>query len=272
LLDYIRRTKVAAGEAGGITQHIGAYHVETPRGVVTFLDTPGHEAFTRMRARGAKVTDIVVLVVAADDGVMPQTVEAIDHAKAANVPIVVAVNKIDKPDALPDRVKKQLADRGLVPEAWGGTTVFVDVSAKQKTNLDLLLEMICLVADVQGLKASPERTATGSVVEAKLDRGRGAVATVLVQNGTLRNGDTFIVGNSFGKVRAMFDDRGNAVDVASPSTPVEVLGLEGLPTAGDQFIVVADRDKAKTISHYREMKAREAQLANSSRVSPEGLA
>jgi translation initiation factor IF-2 len=279
LLDAIRETDVVGGEAGGITQHIGAYKVRIGKKdspafgrEITFLDTPGHEAFTRMRARGAKVTDIVVLVVAADDGVMPQTLEAIDHAKAAKVPLIVAVNKIDKPDAMPDRVKKQLADRGLLPEDWGGTTVFVDVSAKQRTNLDLLLEMICLVADVQGLKASPDRTATGSVVEAKLDRGRGAVATVLVQNGTLKTGDTFIVGNSFGKVRAMFDDRGNAVDSAPPSTPVEVLGLEGMPTAGDQFIVVADRDKAKTISHYREMKAREAQLAKSSRVSLEGLA
>jgi translation initiation factor IF-2 len=279
LLDAIRETDVVGGEAGGITQHIGAYKVRIGKKdspaygrEITFLDTPGHEAFTRMRARGAKVTDIVVLVVAADDGVMPQTLEAIDHAKAAKVPLIVAVNKIDKPDAMPDRVKKQLADRGLLPEDWGGTTVFVDVSAKQRTNLDLLLEMVCLVADVQGLKASPDRTATGSVVEAKLDRGRGAVATVLVQNGTLRTGDTFIVGNSFGKVRAMFDDRGNAVDTAPPSTPVEVLGLEGMPTAGDQFIVVADRDKAKTISHYREMKAREAQLAKSSRVSLEGLA
>jgi translation initiation factor IF-2 len=279
LLDAIRETDVAGGEAGGITQHIGAYRVRIGKKdspafgrEITFLDTPGHEAFTRMRSRGAKVTDIVVLVVAADDGVMPQSLEAIDHAKAAKVPLIVAVNKIDKPDAMPDRVKKQLADRGLLPEDWGGTTVFVDVSAKQKTNLDLLLEMICLVADVQGLKASADRAATGSVVEAKLDRGRGAVATVLVQNGTLRTGDTFIVGNSFGKVRAMFDDRGNAVDVAPPSTPVEVLGLEGMPTAGDQFIVVADRDKAKTISQYREMRAREVQLAKSSRVSLEGLA
>ena len=279
LLDAIRETDVAGGEAGGITQHIGAYRVRIGKKdspafgrEITFLDTPGHEAFTRMRSRGAKVTDIVVLVVAADDGVMPQTLEAIDHAKAAKVPLIVAVNKIDKPDAMPDRVKKQLGDRGLLPEEWGGTTVFVDVSAKQKTNLDLLLEMICLVADVQGLKASPDRAATGSVIEAKLDRGRGAVATVLVQNGTLKTGDTFIVGNSFGKVRAMFDDRGKPVDFASPSTPVEVLGLEGLPTAGDQFMVLADRDKAKTISTYREMKAREVQLAKSSRVSLEGLA
>ncbi|HUS19834.1 MAG TPA: translation initiation factor IF-2 [Terriglobales bacterium] len=279
LLDAIRETEVAAGEAGGITQHIGAYKVRINKKdspavgrEITFLDTPGHEAFTRMRARGAKVTDIVVLVVAADDGVMPQTIEAIDHATAAKVPLIVAVNKIDKPDAMPDRVKKQLADRGLMPEDWGGTTVFVDVSAKKKTNLDLLMEMICLVADIQQLKATPERAATGSVIEAKLDRGRGAVATILVQNGTLRTGDTFVVGNTFGKVRAMFDDRGKAVDEAPPSTPVEVLGLEGLPTAGDQIIVVADRDKAKEVSQYREMKAREAQLAKSSRVSLESLA
>ncbi len=279
LLDAIRETEVAAGEAGGITQHIGAYKVKIGKKdspafgrEITFLDTPGHEAFTRMRARGAKVTDIVVLVVAADDGVMPQTIEAIDHATAAKVPLIVAVNKIDKPDAMPDRVKKQLADRGLMPEDWGGTTVFVDVSAKKKTNLDLLMEMICLVADIQQLKATPDRAATGSVIEAKLDRGRGAVATILVQNGTLKTGDTFVVGNTFGKVRAMFDDRGNAVDEAPPSTPVEVLGLEGLPTAGDQIIVVADRDKAKQVSQYREMKAREAQLAKSSRVSLESLA
>ncbi len=279
LLDSIRHANVAEGEAGGITQHIGAYKVQildknSPAygREIVFLDTPGHEAFTRMRARGAKVTDIVVLVVAADDGVMPQTLEAIDHAKAANVPIIVAVNKIDKPDALPDRVKKQLADRGLMPEDWGGTTVFVDVSAKQKTNLNLLLEMICLVADLQELKANPERSATGTVLEAKLDRGRGSVATVLVEDGTLRTGDNFVVGNTFGKVRAMFDDRGSALDQAPPSTPVELLGLEGLPQAGDQFVVVADREKARGISEYREQKAREAALAKSSRVSLEGLA
>jgi translation initiation factor IF-2 len=279
LLDAIRETDVAAGEAGGITQHIGAYKVRISKPdspafgrEITFLDTPGHEAFTRMRSRGAKVTDIVVLVVAADDGVMPQTLEAIDHANAAKVPLIVAVNKIDKPEAQPDRVKKQLADRGLMPEDWGGTTVFVEVSAKKKQNLDLLLEMICLVADLQGLKANPDRVASGSVIEAKLDRGRGAVATVLVQNGTLRVGDTFIVGNTFGKVRAMFDDRGNAVQEAGPSSPVEVLGLEGLPTAGDQFLGVADRDKAKTIAQFREQKAREATLAKQSRVSLEGLA
>jgi translation initiation factor IF-2 len=279
LLDSIRSTSVAEGEAGGITQHIGAYKVrisdkDSPAygREIVFLDTPGHEAFTRMRARGAKATDIVVLVVAADDGVMPQTLEAIDHAHAAEVPIIVAVNKVDKPDAMPDRVKKQLADRGLMPEDWGGTTVFVDVSAKQKTNLNLLMEMICLVADLQELKATPERPASGVVIEAKLDRGRGPVATVLVQNGTLRTSDNFVVGNVFGKVRAMFDDRGNSIEEAPPSTPVEILGLEGLPQAGDQFIVVADRDKARGISDYREQKAREATLAKSSRVSLEGLA
>jgi len=279
LLDAIRSTNVAEGEAGGITQHIGAYKVaiqdtQSPAygRQIVFLDTPGHEAFTRMRARGAKATDIVVLVVAADDGVMPQTLEAIDHAHAAEVPIIVAVNKIDKPDALPDRVKKQLADRGLMPEAWGGTTVFVDVSAKQKTNLNLLMEMICLVADLQDLKAVPDHPATGVVLEAKLDRGRGPVATLLVQNGTLHTGDNFVVGNVYGKVRAMFDDRGNQLESAPPSTPVEILGMEGLPQSGDQFVVVADRDKARGISEYREQKAREAALAKSSRVSLEGLA
>jgi translation initiation factor IF-2 len=277
LLDAIRETNVAGGEAGGITQHIGAYKVRITKEdspafgrQIVFLDTPGHEAFTRMRARGAKVTDIVVLVVGADDGVMPQTLEAIDHANAAKVPLIVAVNKIDKPDAMPDRVKKQLADRGLMPEDWGGSTVFVDVSAKQRTNLNLLMEMICLVADLQELKANPERPGTGTVVEAKIDRGRGSVATVLVQNGTLRVGDNFIVGNIFGKVRAMFDDRGNAVEEAPPSTPIEVLGLEGLPQAGDQLLV-ADREKARQIAEYREQKAREATLAKSHKLSLEGL-
>jgi translation initiation factor IF-2 len=279
LLDAIRETDVAGGEAGGITQHIGAYKVRVTKEdspafgrQIVFLDTPGHEAFTRMRARGAKVTDIVVLVVAADDGVMPQTLEAMDHAQAAKVPIIVAVNKIDKPGALPDRVKKQLADRGLMPEDWGGSTVFVDVSAKQRTNLNLLMEMICLVADIQDLKANPEKSAAGAVVEAKIDRGRGAVATVLVQNGTLHIGDNFIVGNTFGKVRAMFDDRGQVVEEAPPSTPVEVLGLEGLPQAGDQLLVVAEREKARQVSEYREQKAREATLAKSSRLSLEGFA
>jgi translation initiation factor IF-2 len=279
LLDAIRETDVAGGEAGGITQHIGAYKVRISKPdspafgrEIVFLDTPGHEAFTRMRARGAKITDIVIIVVAADDGVMPQTVEAIDHAKAANVPIIVAVNKIDKPDAQPDRVKQQLGDRGLVPEAWGGNTVFVDVSAKKHLNLDLLLEMVCLVADLGNLKATPGRAAVGTVIEARLDRGRGAVASVLVQNGTLRTQDSFIVGNTFGKIRAMFDDRGRAIEEAGPSTPVEILGLEAMPDAGDTFLVTADRDKAKNIATYRKMKERESQLAKSSRVSLEGLA
>jgi translation initiation factor IF-2 len=279
LLDAIRTTNVAGGEAGGITQHIGAYKVKITdtnspafgREIV-FLDTPGHEAFTRMRARGAKVTDIVVLVVAADDGVMPQTLEAIDHAKAAKVPLIIAVNKIDKPDAQPDRVKKQLADRGLLPEDWGGDTIYVDVSAKKHTNLNQLMEMICLVADMKELKATPERLASGTVLEAKLDRGRGPVATVLIDNGTLHAGENFVVGNIFGKVRAMFDDRGRALEEAGPSTPVEILGLEGLPQAGDQFVVVAEREKAREIADYREAKAREAVLAKSARVSLEGLA
>jgi translation initiation factor IF-2 len=279
LLDAIRSTSVAEGEAGGITQHIGAYKVKITdtnspalgREIV-FLDTPGHEAFTRMRARGAKVTDIVVLVVAADDGVMPQTIEAIDHARAAKVPIIVAVNKIDKENAQPDRVKKQLADRGLLPEDWGGDTIFVDVSAKKHTNLNQIMEMICLVADMKELKATPERLASGTVLEAKLDRGRGPVATVLIDNGTLRAGENFVVGNIFGKVRAMFDDRGRALEEAGPSTPVEILGLEGLPQAGDQFVVVAEREKAREIADYREGKAREAVLAKTARVSLEGLA
>jgi translation initiation factor IF-2 len=281
LLDAIRETDVAAGEAGGITQHIGAYKVKFAKEgspasgrEIVFLDTPGHEAFTRMRARGAKVTDIVVVVVAADDGVMPQTLEAIDHARAAEVPIIVAVNKIDKPEANPDRVKKQLADRGLIPEEWAAGsegTVFVEVSAKKRINLDLLLEMICLVSDIKAPKATPGRKAVGSVLEAKLDRGRGAVGTILVQDGTLRLNDSFIVGNTFGKVRAMFDDRGRALEEAGPSTPVEVLGLEAIPDSGDTFLVVADRDKAKGIAQYRKMKEREAQLAKSSRMSLEGL-
>ena len=279
LLDAIRLTDVAAGEAGGITQHIGAYKVKITKPdspaygrEIVFLDTPGHEAFTRMRARGAKITDIVVIVVAADDGVMPQTIEAIDHAKAAKVPIIVAVNKIDKPDAQPDRVKQQLAERGLQPDDWGGDTPFVNVSAKQRINLDGLEEMICLQADLRDLKATPDRAAVGTVIEAKLDRGRGAVASILVQNGILRTGDSYIVGNTFGKIRAMFNDRGQPITEAGPSTPVEVLGLEGMPDAGDTFLVMADRDKAKGIAQYRKMKERESQLAKSSRASLEGLA
>ncbi len=279
LLDAIRSTDVAGGEAGGITQHIGAYkvHVQKPDSPafgreIVFLDTPGHEAFTRMRARGAKVTDIVVIVVAADDGVMPQTIEAIDHARAAKVPIIVAVNKIDKPGANPDKIMQQMAERGLQPDSWGGDTPFVQVSAKQRTNLDGLEEMICLVADTNQQKAIPERPAVGTVIEAKLDRGRGAVASILVQNGTLKTGDSYLVGNTFGKIRAMFDDRGRAIDVAGPSTPVEILGLESIPDAGDTFIVMADRDRAKEVARYRTLKEREAQLAKSSRASLEGLA
>jgi len=278
LLDAIRSTDVAGGEAGGITQHIGAYKVKITKPdspafgrEIVFLDTPGHEAFTRMRARGAKVTDIVVIVVAADDGVMPQTLEAIDHARAANVPIIVAVNKIDKPEANPQKVIQQLATRGLQPSNQGGDTEFVEVSAKKHINLDKLEEMICLVADVNEQKSQPDRPAVGTVIEAKLDRGRGAVASILVQNGTLRTGDSYIVGNTFGKIRAMFDDRGRAIIEAGPSTPVEILGLEGMPDAGDTFLVMADRDKAKGIAQYRKMKEREAQLAKSSRVSLEGL-
>jgi translation initiation factor IF-2 len=260
LLDAIRETEVAAGEAGGITQHIGAYEAHVGDRRIVFIDTPGHEAFTRMRARGAKVTDIVVLVVAADDGVMPQTEEAIAHATAANVPIVVAVNKVDKPNAQPERVKRQLADRGLMPEEWGGKTVMVEVSAKTKKNLPQLLEMICLVGDMRELKADPDAPASGTVLESRMDKGRGPVATVLVQNGTLHVGDVFIVGAVYGKVRAMFDDRGQPIKQAAPATPVEVLGLQGIPEAGDHF-QVADEAKARHIVEYRQAKQREAALA-----------
>jgi len=271
LLDAIRESNVAEREAGGITQHIGAYSVEKDGRRIVFIDTPGHEAFTRMRARGAKVTDIVVLVVAADDGVMPQTLEAIDHARAAEVPIVVAINKIDKPDAQPERIKQQLADRGLLAEEWGGDTVVVPVSARVRQNLDLLLEMILLVADIQDLKANPGRPGMGNVLEAELDRGRGPVATVLVQNGTLSVGDYFICGSVFGRVRAMYDDRGNQVRAAGPSTPVEVLGLDSLPEVGDTFQVVTDTAKAKQIVIYREAKAREQAMARTSRLTLDQL-
>ncbi len=260
LLDSIRQTEVAAGEAGGITQHIGAYEARVDGKRIVFIDTPGHEAFTRMRARGAKVTDIVVLVVGADDGVMPQTEEAIAHAKAANVPIVVAINKIDKPDAQPERVKRQLSDRGLMPEEWGGTTVMVEVSAKTKKNLDKLLELILLTGDMAELKADPDAPASGTVLESRVDKGRGPVASVLVQNGTLHVGDVFIVGAVYGKVRAMFDDRAQPIKQAGPATPVEVLGLQGVPEAGDQF-QVADEAKARHIVEYRQSKQREATLA-----------
>ncbi|MBI1896804.1 MAG: translation initiation factor IF-2 [Acidobacteria bacterium] len=271
LLDAIRNANVADREAGGITQHIGAYEVQQNGRKVVFIDTPGHEAFTRMRARGAKVTDIVVLVVAADDGVMPQTLEAIDHARAAKVPIIAAVNKIDKPDAQPERIKQQLADRGLLAEDWGGDTVMVPVSAKTQQNLDLMLEMILLVADLQNLRANPARPAIGTVLEAKLDRGRGPVATVLVQNGTLRVGDFFICGQVFGKVRALYNDRGEQVKEAEPATPVEVLGLADLPEVGDNFQVVTDTAKAKQIVMYREIKAREQAMAKGARITLEQL-
>ena len=271
LLDAIREANVAAREAGGITQHIGAYQVEMNGRKIVFIDTPGHEAFTRMRARGARVTDVVILVVAADDGVMPQTLEAIDHARAAKVPIVVAINKIDKAGAQTERIKQQLSDRGLLAEDWGGDTVMVPVSAKTHQNLDLLLEMILLVSDLQDLKANPNRPAMGTVIEAQLDRGRGPVATVLVRNGTLHVGDFFICGSVFGKVRAMQNDRGMQVRKAEPSTPVEVLGLESLPEAGDDFQVVTDTAKAKQIVNFRDQKAREAALAKSSRLTLEQL-
>ncbi len=271
LLDAIRQSRVAEGEAGGITQHIGASTVEKNGRKIVFIDTPGHEAFTRMRARGAKVTDIVVIVVAADDGVMPQTLEAIDHARAAQVPIIVAINKVDKADAQPERVKQQLSDRGLVPEEWGGETVMVPVSARTKQNLELLLEMILLVADMQDLKANPNRPAVATVLEAKLDRGRGPVATILVRNGTLHVGDFFISGSVFGKVRAMFDDRGSAVKDAEPATPVEVLGLESLPEVGETVQVVTDTAKAKQIVMYREVKAREQAMAKSTRLTLDQL-
>jgi translation initiation factor IF-2 len=260
LLDAIRETEVAAGEAGGITQHIGAYEAHLKDRRIVFIDTPGHEAFTRMRARGAKVTDIVVLVVGADDGVMPQTEEAIAHAKAAKVPIIVAINKIDKPDAQPERVKRQLADLGLMPEEWGGETVMVEVSARTKANIPRLLEMILLVGDLRELKADPDAPASGTVLESRVDKGRGPVATVLVQNGTLHVGDVFIVGSVYGKVRAMFDDRALPIKIAAPATPVEVLGLQGVPEAGDQF-QVADEAKARHIVEYRQGKQREATLA-----------
>ncbi|HTB20471.1 MAG TPA: translation initiation factor IF-2, partial [Bryobacteraceae bacterium] len=269
LLDAIRSAHVADREAGGITQHIGAYYVEKNGRKIVFIDTPGHEAFTRMRARGAKVTDIVILVVAADDGVMPQTIEAIDHARAAGAPIIVAINKVDKPDAQPERIKQQLADRGLLAEDWGGDVVMVPVSAKAKTNLDLLLEMILLVADMLDLKANPDRPAVGNVLEANLDRGRGPVATVLVRNGTLRVGDYFICGSVFGKVRAMFDDRGGPIRDAEPSMPVEVLGLDSLPEVGDMFQVVTDTAKAKQIVIYREAKARDVAMSKSGRMTLE---
>jgi len=271
LLDAIRKTNVVATEAGGITQHIGAYQVEIGRGSITFLDTPGHEAFTAMRARGAKATDIVVLVVAADEGPMPQTIEALNHAKAANVPIVVAINKIDKPGANPDRVKNQLAERGLIPEEWGGTTVYAEVSAKKNIGIQELLDLILIQAEVLELKANPNKLAKGVVVESKLDKGRGPVATVLVQEGTLKVGDPFIVGTLYGKVRSLINDKGKRIDKAGPSVPVEVLGLPGVPEAGETFIVISDERKARQIASLREQKMKEKELAQKSKLSLEDI-
>jgi translation initiation factor IF-2 len=269
LLDAIRQTNVIDGETGGITQHIGAYNVAVNNGQIVFLDTPGHEAFTAMRARGAEITDLVVLVVAADDGVMPQTIEAINHAKAASVPIVVAINKIDKPEADPERVKRQLAEHGLSPEEWGGDTVLVNVSAKQEKGIEELLEMILLQAEVLELKANPDKLAMGHVVEAKLDPGRGSVATVLVQEGTLHAGDALICGLYHGKIRAMTDDWGDRVDSAGPSMPVEIQGLAGVPMAGDDFVALADEKVAKQVSFHRAQKQRGRDLAQSSRLTLE---
>jgi translation initiation factor IF-2 len=271
LLDYIRRTKVAAGEAGGITQHIGAYHVETPRGVITFLDTPGHEAFTAMRARGSKATDIVILVVAADDGVMPQTIEAIHHAKAAHVPIVVALNKIDKPDASPDRVKQELVSQEVVPEEYGGESPFVPVSAKTGQGIDELLEQVLLQAEVLELKAVRDGAAKGLVIEAQLDKGRGPVATVLVQSGTLKRGDVVLAGSAFGRVRAMLDEAGKTVNSAGPSIPVEIQGLSEVPRAGEEVIVLNDERKAREIALFRQGKFRDTKLAKQQAAKLENM-
>ena len=271
LLDVIRKTRITELEAGGITQHIGAYHVTTDKGQIAFLDTPGHEAFTAMRARGAQITDIVVLVVAADDGVMPQTIEAINHARAADVPIIIAINKIDKANADPDRVKRELSENGLTPEDWGGDTIFVNVSAKENTGIDELLEMILLQAEVLELKANADKPAVGHVVEAKIDSGRGAVATVLVRDGTLRNGDPVVCGVHFGKIRAMLSDTGFPVESAGPSIPVEVLGLSGVPMAGDEFIALTDEKSAKQVSMHRLQKQRTKELAQTSRLSLDKL-
>ncbi|MED1202033.1 translation initiation factor IF-2 [Heyndrickxia acidicola] len=270
-LDSIRNTKVTAGEAGGITQHIGAYQVKVNDKKITFLDTPGHAAFTTMRARGAQITDITILVVAADDGVMPQTIEAINHAKAANVPIIVAVNKMDKPSANPDRVMQELTEFGLIPEDWGGDTIFVPISALTGEGIDQLLEMILLVSEVEEYKANPKRKAAGTVIEAQLDKGRGSVATLLVQNGTLRVGDPIVVGNTFGRVRAMVNDLGRRVKEAGPSTPVEVTGLNDVPQAGDRFVVFEDEKTARQIGEARSQQAVQAQRNETARVSLDTL-
>jgi translation initiation factor IF-2 len=271
LLDAIRKTRITEMEAGGITQHIGAYRVSTDKGQIAFLDTPGHEAFTAMRARGAQITDIVVLVVAADDGVMPQTTEAINHAKAAKVPIIVAINKIDKANADPEKVQRELAENGLTPESWGGDTIYVKVSAKQAQGIDELLEMILLQAEVLELKANPDKLAAGHVVEAKIDSGRGAVATILVKEGTLRTGDSVVCGLHYGRIRAMLDDSGDPVEFAGPSLPVEIVGLSGVPMAGDEFLAIKDEKNAKQISEHRQQKQRSVELAHSNRLSLDKL-
>lgn len=271
LLDSIRKTKVVEGEAGGITQHIGAYQIEENGKKITFLDTPGHAAFTTMRARGAEVTDTTILVVAADDGVMPQTIEAINHAKAAEVPIIVAVNKIDKPTANPDRVMQELTEHGLVPEAWGGETIFVPLSAKTGEGIDELIEMILLVSEVAELKANPNRAAKGTVIEAELDKGRGSVATLLVQTGTLQVGDPIVVGNTFGRVRAMVNDIGRRVKTAGPSTPVEITGLNDVPHAGDQFLVFKDEKTARQVGEARASKQLDEQRSDKAKLSLDDL-
>jgi translation initiation factor IF-2 len=271
LLDYIRRTRVASGEAGGITQHIGAYHVNTPRGMITFLDTPGHEAFTAMRARGAKVTDLVVLVVAADDGVMPQTIEAIHHAKAAKVPLVVAVNKVDKPEANPEKIRQELAAEQVVPEEWGGDTMFQDVSAKTGKGIDELLERILLQAEVLELRSPKNVPAHGVVIESRLDKGRGPVATILVQSGTLKRGDVVLAGAVFGRIRAMLDESAHPVPEAGPSIPVEVQGLSDVPIAGAEMVVLADERKAREIALFRQGKFREVKLAKQQTAKLEGM-
>ena len=271
LLDVIRKTRVTENEAGGITQHIGAYNVTTDKGQIVFLDTPGHEAFTEMRSRGAKITDLVILVVAADDGVMPQTIEAINHSRAAEVPIIVAINKMDKPDANPDRVQRELAEAGIVPEDWGGDTIFVQVSAKENQGIDDLLEMVLLQAELLELKANPDKLAAGHVVEAKLDSGRGPVATVLIKEGTLRTHDPVVCGVHYGKVRALLNDRGQQVTSAGPSTPVEIIGLSGVPNAGDELIALEDEKDAKQVSSHRTQKQRSKELAKTSRLSLDKL-
>jgi translation initiation factor IF-2 len=271
LLDAIRETNIMAKEAGGITQHIGAYHVNVDGGSVVFLDTPGHEAFTAMRSRGAKVTDLVVLVVAADDGVMAQTMEAINHAKAAEVPIIVAINKIDKPDARPEVVKRSLADYGLVLEEWGGDTIAVEISAKERTGINELLEMIVLQSEMLDLKANPERLARGTIIESRLDKSRGPVVTLIIQKGTLHIGDTFAAGPHYGRIRAMVDDKGKSIKQAGPSMPVEIMGFSKVPVAGEEFIVFDNEKKAKELSEFHASKLREKELASSNKITLEDL-